>query len=304
MDILRYINTTLALYDSAETQRNYKRNLRRFAEWYDKESDGSISHAAVIDFLDWLRESNEDEPKSPQYYTQHIAAVKQLVSVLSHNGKVELHTAMAIRGIKTPKIKTIASGNLISNNDMAAMLDACQSGGDIGARDAAILSMLHSTGARRSEVALLHTSNVNGDIITIRETKTDEDRKAHLNKGAYEHFEKWMSIRGGDFGNVFLKFKTRKGKAEMTNQGIHPQTIYSILHNRMSQAGIESRYTPHDFRKTFISTLLDEKIDPITIAHLSGHKSTDTIKLYDLSVRERAKEAAQKIKTPGVRVTP
>ncbi len=68
------------------------------------------------------------------------------------------------------------------------------------------------------------------------------------------------------------------------------QAIYNLLLSHAKQAGI-ARFSPHDLRRSFISELLDQGADVVTVQQLAGHASVQTTAKYDRR-GERAKKKA------------
>jgi integrase len=61
-----------------------------------------------------------------------------------------------------------------------------------------------------------------------------------------------------------------------------PQAVLLIVQKRAQQAGVES-FSPHDFRRTFCSDLLDAGVDIVTVQKLAGHASPVTTAKYPRS---------------------
>jgi site-specific recombinase XerD len=68
------------------------------------------------------------------------------------------------------------------------------------------------------------------------------------------------------------------------------QAVMAILKKRATNAGIEP-FSPHDFRRTFISRLLESGADVLTVSQLAGHADPATTQKYDLR-SETAKRQA------------
>ncbi|MDJ0576815.1 MAG: site-specific integrase [Xenococcaceae cyanobacterium MO_234.B1] len=86
----------------------------------------------------------------------------------------------------------------------------------------------------------------------------------------------------------------RKGGAiefrHMSSQG-----VLLVVQKRASQAGVES-FSPHDFRRTFCSDLLDAGVDIVTVQKLAGHADPMTTAKYDRRGEEIKRQAVQKLK--------
>ena len=70
--------------------------------------------------------------------------------------------------------------------------------------------------------------------------------------------------------------------------------VLKILKKRAEAAGVES-FSPHDFRRTFCSDLLDAGIDIVTVQKLAGHSSPVTTAKYDRRGEETKRKAVQKL---------
>jgi integrase len=60
------------------------------------------------------------------------------------------------------------------------------------------------------------------------------------------------------------------------------------------RAGLK-HFTPHDLRRTYISTALDSMVDLSLVRDLAGHASVETTVLYDLRGEQRKREAIERI---------
>ena len=79
-----------------------------------------------------------------------------------------------------------------------------------------------------------------------------------------------------------------------TDRNITPEAVLLILQKRAKEAGVES-FSPHDFRRTFCSDLLDAGIDIVTVQNLAGHGSHVTTAKYDRPGEEVKGRVVQKL---------
>ena len=75
---------------------------------------------------------------------------------------------------------------------------------------------------------------------------------------------------------------------------MHSDSIWRMLRRRAKDAGLES-FSPHDFRRTFCSDLLDAGVDIVTVQKLAGHASPVTTAKYDRRGEETKRRAVQKL---------
>jgi len=85
----------------------------------------------------------------------------------------------------------------------------------------------------------------------------------------------WIKLTDGS-GPIFRQI--RNGK--LTSDAIHYYEIYRLIKDRSAQSIGES-VTPHDLRRTFVTTLLSANIDLNTVRQAAGHQSIQTTAIYD-----------------------
>lgn len=186
---------------------------------------------------------------------------------------------------------TVPAGRQLENREMNALLQVCDSS-TIGIRDAAIISLMYSCGLRRSEVTDLDLSDY--DPVTnelIINGKRNKQRLAYVTGGAALAMLDWLNIRGTIPGPLFLPVH-RDGN--MVLRRLTSQTIYDMLNRRGEQARID-HFSPHDMRRSFVSSLLGLGVDISTVAMLAGHVSISTTAKYDRRPDKVRREAAELI---------
>jgi site-specific recombinase XerD len=187
-------------------------------------------------------------------------------------------------------------GRALEESEIAALLATCDEESAFDIRDAAILAILRGTGMRRSELVKLELSDLDvarGEL-SIRKGKRGKSRKVYLPSEAISFVDKWLSIRGNAPGALLCRI--RKG-GHLHLGRMHPDAIWRILQKRAALAGLES-FSPHDFRRTFCSDLLDAGIDIVTVQKLAGHASPVTTAKYDRRGEETKRSAVQRLSIP------
>jgi integrase/recombinase XerD len=139
-------------------------------------------------------------------------------------------------------------------------MEVCQNDSTIqGIRDAALIAILRGAGLRRAEVAKLEIKDFNAETgaLDVRGGKGGKDRTVYLPSMASAYLENWLAIRGKKPGALLCPIR-KGGEIEIRN--MTPQAILLIVQKRATEAGVES-FSPHDFRRTFCSDLLDAGVD-------------------------------------------
>ena len=98
-------------------------------------------------------------------------------------------------------------------------------------------------------------------------------------------------MRGTEAGPLFCRIR----RGEHLHLGrMHSDSIWRMLQLRAKEAGLES-FSPHDFRRTFCSDLLDAGVDIVTVQKLAGHASPITTAKYDRRGEETKRRAVQNL---------
>ena len=187
-------------------------------------------------------------------------------------------------------------GRSLAQSEIAALLLTCRSSSPIDIRDAAIIAILRGTGMRRSELINLEIRDFNpkGWELLIRKGKRGKSRKVYLPTEVRAFVEKWLSVRGNEPGSLFCRIR-RGGHLHLGQ--MHPDAIWRMLQHRAKELGLES-FSPHDFRRTFCSDLLDAGVDIVTVQKLAGHSSPVTTAKYDRRGEETKRKAVELLQFP------
>jgi integrase len=188
-------------------------------------------------------------------------------------------------------------GRALSYAEIASLMAVCLNDPTpAGGRDAAIIAILRGSGLRRAELVALRLRDFQpkGGILEVRGGKGDKDRTVYLPPDAVSLTTDWLTLRGNAPGALLCP--VRKGGRVSIRQ-MYPDAVLKILKKRAQQAGVES-FSPHDFRRTFCSDLLDAGIDLVTVQKLAGHASPETTAKYDRRGEEAKQRAVQRLSIP------
>ena len=198
--------------------------------------------------------------------------------------------------------ETIPAGRSVTTGEMLALMNDCMNDpSPAGARDAAIITLMYSTGLRRDELVSLDISNLDPESGRLVITgKRKKQRTAYLLKGAYDAMSDWLVVRGMDSGPIFVAI-TKGGRLQLGRE-MTSQAIYNMLSKRAKAAGVKE-FSPHDLRRTFVSDLLDAGADIATVAKMAGHSNIQTTARYDRRPEQAKQKAAELLQVPYRRRT-
>ncbi len=205
--------------------------------------------------------------------------------------------AIAVKGIKVNNSEP--RGRALTREEISALMQVCSCDPSraLGARDVALIAILRGGGLRREEVVNLDLKDLNctTGALKIRCGKGGKSRTVYLPAGLLALVEDWLSVRGPDKGPVLCHI--RKG-GRVVVRALTPQSVWFLLEKRAAEAGVED-FSPHDFRRTFISDLLDAGVDLATVQQLAGHADPATTSRYDRRGEETKRRAVQALDIPS-----
>ncbi len=207
---------------------------------------------------------------------------------------LDFHKAVAIPNVKgTGQLR----GRALSTAEINTLIENCrQENLPISVRDAAVIAILRSGGIRRQELVKLELEDLNlvtGEL-TIRQGKGGKFRLVYLTAEAIEMIERWLEVRG-DLPGALICPINKGGRVALRHFAPDGDGIYKLVRARALKSGVK-HFSPHDFRRTFCSDLLDEGEDVFTVQELAGHASPVTTSKYDRRGEERKRRAVKRLK--------
>lgn len=143
-------------------------------------------------------------------------------------------------------------------------------------RDAAVIELLFATGMRISELCSLKTADVDlyEETILIHGKGSKERRIQIGNEDVATILRKYQKIFRIQIRQCGYFFATQSGSA------LSDQSIRRMINKYAAIAGIEMHITPHMFRHTFATSLLEADVDIRYIQEMLGHSSINITEIY------------------------
>jgi integrase/recombinase XerD len=255
----------------------YKRDVQAYVD-YALSQD--LHWLEPLTLVAWRDDLATNSNKSPHTINRMIAAVKRIIRELASRDLLAETVALKfdhVRGVKVKALKTRLkqhSRTRISPDDMRRLCDAPDATTLIGARDAALLATLASSGIRASEAATLTLQQIEkrgrGYVLMVCGKTDTEYREAHLSPEAKRLIDAWIQQRPVLSLFIFTSFTTRA--AHPVPDPISEVTVWNIVKRYAATCDL-NYIKPHDFRR-FVGTQL-AATDIRKAQKALGHKSIE-----------------------------
>lgn len=180
--------------------------------------------------------------------------------------------------LESPK-RTRALPEVLSVEEIELMISQIDQSTNEGVRNKAIIETMYSCGLRVSEVTQLKISNLFLDVGFIRVTgKGDKERLIPIGEQAIKqihlyknHIRISVPVKDGYEDYLFLN---RRGKP------LTRVMIFLIIKELAAAAGIQKNISPHTFRHSFATHLVEGGADLRAVQEMLGHESITTTEIY------------------------
>ncbi len=192
------------------------------------------------------------------------------------------------RRIHLPKALTV--------DEVSRILESSKNPKDANSlRDYLILELLYSTGARVSELVGINLSD-------ISEAQVDKETIKVLKlrgKGGKERLVPLGSFAVGAIDDYLVRTRpnlvkrTNENALILNNRGgrLSRVSAWEVVKQAASKANLESKVTPHVFRHSYATHLLDGGADIRVVQELLGHSSVTTTQIYTLITIDKVRES-------------
>ena len=271
----------------------YRRDLAKFFDFLDKEKLDfeRLSEDEIISFEVWLKGLGMAVTSTNRNISALKTFYKYLAQEFSTNNPVSAVLSSKVPR-RLPKALTI--------KEITSLIDSTKREGDpISLRDHAIIELLYGTGARVSEIVGIDIndfaqSDVEGNPITTLKLrgKGSKERIVPLGSFAKNALDEYLvRIRP----NLLSKSKSAKVETALfLNQRgsrLSRQSAWQMISDAADSTGLSGKVSPHVFRHSYATHLLDGGADIRVVQELLGHASVTTTQIYTLITIDKVREA-------------
>lgn len=272
-DFINYLKLEQGLSENSILA--YQRDVKKLVEFLFlkelKKTPKEIQQAQITDFLQYLYELGIAEKSQARI----LSGIKTFYKYLLLEEVIHISPCELIESPKLArKLPEILSLEEIEN--MCKQIDHSKAD---GGRNRAIIEVLYSCGLRVSELINLKISNLYLEIDFIKVLgKANKERFVPIGKDAQKYLniylEKIRPTQKIEKEYADFVFLNRRGK------GLSRVMIFRIVKDLVSLAGIHKNISPHTFRHTFATHLVEGGADLRAVQEMLGHESITTTEIY------------------------
>ena len=257
---------------SQNTIESYMRDLAQFAHfilrWYDV-APRNVEPQMVERYMSWLYDRGSEKSSQARY----LSGVKSFFNFMLIEERIDLSPAEHIAAPKPSRTLP----DVLSIEEIDAMISSIDASTAKGLRDRAILELLYSCGLRVSELCELKIGDLffgEGYIRVIG--KGDKQRLVPISGVARDRIQLYMELRQGKKLSGEYLFLNNRAKPKPLTRVM----VFTIIKQAALRANIQKPVSPHTFRHSFATHLLEGGANIRQVQELLGHESILTTEIY------------------------
>ena len=222
---------------------------------------------------------------APNTSSLYVNAVRGVMNEAWRLNLISQEHLLRMRTVKAAAGTRLSQGRNLRRSLIREMMEVCASDPrPQGLRDAAVIGILYGSGMRKSESVNLDLAQINFEERSLRVIgKGNKELIKYAPDWAFTKLQAWLAFRReqlkeGEQDDNFLFNRICRG-SHITRERITKHAIYYIARQRGEQVGV--KIMPHDFRRSFITRVIEEH--DLSIAQkLAHHTNIQTTASYDV----------------------
>ena len=255
------------------TVESYGRDVDSFFCWLQENEDASPANWSKNTVIGYLKEMRE-KGKSDTTLRRRLASIRALAGLLVRDGYIkEDFTADITQPAKWKRLP-----KTLSQEDMSRILLAPDDKTPQAVRDRAMFELLYATGMRVSEIIQLKLIQIELESgFCIVHGKGDKSRLVPIGDAAKEMIADYL-----DTARLSLLRAHKSDYVFLTSRGgpMTRQAFWARVKKWAKQAGVGKGVSPHVFRHSFATHLLNHGADLRAVQAMLGHSDISTTEVY------------------------
>ena len=260
---------------SSNTQLAYVQDIEKFSRYLEQNFTDVGPSQVRLDHLRSFVNSLASLEISAFTQARIISGIKAFFKYLMYEDVIDEDPAVLLQA---PKLGRKLPDTL-SYQEITQLLEGIELGKPEGHRNRAIIEVLYSSGLRVSELTDLKIGNIYTEIGFLRVVgKGNKERLVPIGKDALKYLRLYIDeVRRHQTptkGHEEFVFLNRRGK-KLTRV-----MIFIMIKNLAQEVGISKNISPHTFRHSFATHLIEGGADLRAVQEMLGHESITTTEIY------------------------
>ena len=263
----------------------YRRDLNAYCEVLASRNH-SPETAAEEEVLAFMRQ-HQAKGTAPASVKRAMTAVRTFHQFLVAEG---IRADDPCSHLELPKVPK-AVPKALSEAEVDAVMDAVVGADPVSRRDRALLEVLYGTGMRIGELIGMSMADLDMVGATVKVLgKGQRERVLPVGRCAHEALTAWLVPAGrGEMEPERWKSQHDQDAVWLSLRGrrISRQGAWGVVKKRAQQVGLGAKVSPHVFRHSYATHLLDHGADIRAVQELLGHASISNTQIYTMVSKER-----------------
>lgn len=247
-----------------------------------------------LDLLRAFVRSESSRGLSPRSTARAISALRALGAWLERTGRTDGNPAARLPMPRAPR----KLPGFLGVSEVMAVLESFDLSTPSGIRDRAVLELLYGAGVRAAEASAARTEDLDIDrgLLRVVSGKGSKDRIVPVPSLSLGMIGRWLGVR----------HSMTAGRAEcpwlfvsVRGRRLDPRDIRRIVEKGVSRGAGSTGATPHTFRHSFATHLLERGADLKAVQEMLGHASLSTTQIYTHLTGERLAEVYRRAHPRG-----
>lgn len=261
---------------SAHTARAYESDVTAFLIWLGNNLPQSVNYNKVREYLHFVNKYNYKKTT----LSRKISALRTFYKYLCREQMVETNPLNAISAPKKEKMLP----KFLTKDEVEQILNSIDITTPSGFRNRAILEVLWATGMRVSELSGLNMGDLELSSNEIRVFgKGAKERVVLISERAKNYLERYINTARKLVAKGFeIKDDGENSPVFVNNTGyrLTTKTVRNVINSTVEKLELPKKVTPHVFRHSFATYLIENGADLRVVQELLGHASISNTQIY------------------------
>lgn len=271
---------------SHHTLRSYERDLVDFFHFFRKQGKPLlVNEVTYLQLREYLTHLMRQE-YSRRTIARKLSGLRSFYRFLMREKIVETNP---VKEISTPKLAKLLPKYLYQE-EMDTLLNQPDITAPLGIRDRAILELLYASGTRVSELVGLTLDALDLDVgVALVFGKGAKERYVPIGNEAIKSLKRYLEIARP---YLFNKSREEQHRLFLNSRGgpLTDRSVRRVVDKYLVSAAVSLKASPHTFRHSFATHLLDGGADLRSVQELLGHMNISTTQIYTHVSKERLRE--------------